>query len=119
MLTKETFSNSRQMIVFFKLLTLLVSMFTDKMKSRQMILGWTLVCLISTSSFMPVLAYPNVAIQGPSQESGPQYEQFTPQDAVHDARKFAEKPNSIKKIQALEDRNDLDDLSTNNITVRD
>ncbi|CAB0013117.1 unnamed protein product, partial [Nesidiocoris tenuis] len=76
------------------------------MKTRQ-ILGWSLVCLISTSALLPAYAYPSVAIQGPSDDTQQQYD---------DARKFAEKPNSIKKIQALEDRNDLDDLSTNNIT---
>ncbi|KAF6212284.1 hypothetical protein GE061_012806 [Apolygus lucorum] len=48
----------------------------------------------------------------PAGPRSPQYEQFTPEDA----RKFAEKPNSVKKIIALEDRNDLDDLSTNNLS---
>ncbi|XP_073986182.1 uncharacterized protein isoform X2 [Rhodnius prolixus] len=74
---------------------------------NQQTLAWGLVCLIATSSIMPAMAYPSSATLQLSQESSD-----TPQ---FDGRKFAEKPNSVKKIQALEDRNDLDDLSTNQI----
>jgi hypothetical protein len=72
------------------------------MTTKQM-LGWSLVCLVATSSILPVLAYPSSAL------------------ALHgdhpEGRKFAEKPNSSKKVAALENRNDLDDLSTNQIPV--
>ncbi|KAK9498974.1 hypothetical protein O3M35_003502 [Rhynocoris fuscipes] len=77
------------------------------MKNQQ-ILAWALVSLIATSTFVPIIAYPsNAALQHqvPDSSDTPQFE----------GRKFAEKPNSVKKIQALEDRNDLDDLSTNQI----
>lgn len=77
---------------------------------NQQTLAWGLVCLIATSSIMPAMAYPSSATLQLSQESSD-----TPQ---FDGRKFAEKPNSVKKIQALEDRNDLDDLSTNQIPVK-
>ncbi|XP_014271288.1 uncharacterized protein [Halyomorpha halys] len=91
------------------------------MRTQQMI-GWSLVCLVASSGFLPVLSYPsNQQISGPQyqhgQYPGPQYQpQYQPQQQQAEERKFAEKPNSIKKVQALEDRNDLDDLSTNQIT---
>ncbi|XP_014255819.1 uncharacterized protein LOC106670216 isoform X2 [Cimex lectularius] len=76
------------------------------MNSRQ-IMSLSLVCLIATSSLLPAIAYPGVpGIQGEQAQRG-----FQGQEG----RKFAEKPNSVKKIAALEDRNDLDDLNTNQI----
>jgi hypothetical protein len=52
-------------------------------------------------SISPALGYPS---------DPEQYE-------VSTGRKFAEKPNSTKKLTLLEDRNDLEDLATNQLTV--
>jgi hypothetical protein len=64
------------------------------MKNQQLI-GWTLVTLVAASYVMPVLCYPGL----------------TP---IPEPRKFAEKPNALKKV-AID--NDLDDVSTNQISV--
>jgi hypothetical protein len=64
------------------------------MKNQQLI-GWTLVTLVAASYVMPVLCYPGL----------------TP---LPEPRKFAEKPNALKKV-AID--NDLDDVSTNQISV--
>ena len=64
------------------------------MKNQQLI-GWTLVALIATSYVAPVFCFPGLT---PSPEP----------------RKFAEKPNALKKV-AID--NDLDDVSTNQISV--
>jgi hypothetical protein len=64
------------------------------MKNQQLI-GWTLVVLVATSYVAPVLSYPGL----------------TP---APEPRKFAEKPNALKKV-AID--NDLDDVSTNQIQV--
>lgn len=64
------------------------------MKNQQLI-GWTLVTLVATSYVVPVLSYPGL----------------TP---IPEPRKFAEKPNALKKV-AID--NDLDDVSTNQISV--
>ncbi|KAL1131872.1 hypothetical protein AAG570_011483 [Ranatra chinensis] len=74
------------------------------MVNKQLI-GWSLLCLVTTSTFLPTLAYPSL-IQG---------EAIGNNEHHAEARKFAEKPNSSKKVAALENRNDLDDLSTNQI----
>ncbi|PSN49102.1 hypothetical protein C0J52_13636 [Blattella germanica] len=60
------------------------------------LVGWTLVSLIAASYVAPVLCYPGL----------------TPSPAL-EGRKFAEKPNALKKV-ALD--NDLDDVSTNQIS---
>ncbi|XP_008479056.1 uncharacterized protein LOC103515667 isoform X4 [Diaphorina citri] len=61
-----------------------------------------LYCLASVIalSISPALGYPS---------DPEQYE-------VSTGRKFAEKPNSTKKLTLLEDRNDLEDLATNQLT---
>lgn len=64
------------------------------MKNQQLI-GWTLVALVATSYVVPVMCYPGL----------------TP---IPEPRKFAEKPNALKKV-AID--NDLDDVSTNQISV--
>jgi hypothetical protein len=64
------------------------------MKNQQLI-GWTLVALVAISYVAPVLCYPGL----------------TP---IPEPRKFAEKPNALKKV-AID--NDLDDVSTNQISV--
>jgi hypothetical protein len=64
------------------------------MKNQQLI-GWALVALVATSYVAPVWCYPGL----------------TP---IPEVRKFAEKPNALKKV-AID--NDLDDVSTNQISV--
>jgi hypothetical protein len=64
------------------------------MKNQQLV-GWALVALVATSYMGPVLCYPGL----------------TP---IPEVRKFAEKPNALKKV-AID--NDLDDVSTNQISV--
>jgi hypothetical protein len=64
------------------------------MKNHQLT-GWVLVALVATSYVAPVWCYPGL----------------TP---IPEVRKFAEKPNSLKKV-AID--NDLDDVSTNQISV--
>lgn len=86
------------------------------MKNQQLY-GWCLVCLVATSSFLPALAYPSTQQLASLGQDGQEGQQRTPYQGHTEERKFAEKPNSIKKIAALEDRNDLDDLSTNQISV--
>jgi hypothetical protein len=66
------------------------------MKNQQLI-GWTLVTLVAASYVMPVLSYPGL----------------TP---IPEPRKFAEKPNALKKV-AID--NDLDDVSTNQISSQE
>lgn len=43
--------------------------------------------------------------------------QYEVNPEVSQGRKFAEKPNSTKKLTLLEDRNDLEDLATNSLSV--
>jgi hypothetical protein len=64
------------------------------MKNQQLI-GWMLVTLVAASYVMPVLSYPGL----------------TP---IPEPRKFPEKPNAMKKVTI---DNDLDDVSTNQISV--
>jgi hypothetical protein len=64
------------------------------MKNQQLV-GWAMVVLVATSYVVPVLCYPGL----------------TP---IPEVRKFAEKPNALKKV-AID--NDLDDVSTNQISV--
>lgn len=68
--------------------------------------GWTLLVLLTSSSIIHTLAYPNQQTHGgfiPSRS--PQL----PSERIE--RKFAEKPNAIKKV-ALDD---LEDIKTNQI----
>jgi hypothetical protein len=64
------------------------------MKNLQLT-GWVFVALVATSYVAPVWCYPGL----------------TP---IPEVRKFAEKPNALKKV-AID--NDLDDVSTNQISV--
>lgn len=66
------------------------------MKNQQLI-GWTFVALLCTSYVAPVWCYPGL----------------TP---IPEVRKFAEKPNALKKV-AID--NDLDDVSTNQISSQE
>lgn len=69
--------------------------------------GWALLALMSSSFIISTLAYPNqhVLEAGFVPARGPQL----PTQRIE--RKFAEKPNAIKKV-ALDD---LDDIQTNQI----
>ncbi|XP_017775508.1 PREDICTED: uncharacterized protein LOC108561902 isoform X2 [Nicrophorus vespilloides] len=74
---------------------------------QKIIFGWAYVALICSSCIVSTLSYPNVKY-----ESGSFVPARTPQlPSVRIERKFAEKPNAIKKV-ALDD---LDDVNTNSI----
>lgn len=64
--------------------------------------------LITSSGILPILCYPSLT----------EVSHVSPQIVLPEGRKFAEKPNATKKVPPLEDRNDLDDISTNQIPVR-
>lgn len=68
--------------------------------------GWALLVLISSSCLVSTIAYPNTMTNGFVPARGPQL----PSQRIE--RKFAEKPNAIKKV-ALDD---LDDIQTNQIS---
>lgn len=70
-------------------------------------IGWTLLVLIASSCIVSTIAYPNHSAEnGFLPSRGPQL------PAQRIERKFAEKPNAIKKV-ALDD---LDDIQTNQIS---
>ncbi|XP_063229026.1 uncharacterized protein LOC134534478 [Bacillus rossius redtenbacheri] len=66
------------------------------MTTRRQAAGWALTALVVCSLGAPALSYP-----------GPGSEQLA------QPRKFAEKPNNLKKVAV--DRNDLDDVSSNQV----
>lgn len=70
--------------------------------------GWTFLVLLSSSSLISTLAYPNQQVAGPSVFVPSRTPQL-PSERIE--RKFAEKPNAIKKV-ALDN---LDDINTNEI----
>ncbi|KAJ2951820.1 hypothetical protein O0L34_g13983 [Tuta absoluta] len=87
---------------------------------HQKIAGWALLALISSSSILHTLAYPQHHAPLISQSTSnvrtqnPQYYSNTlplPSQVAQE-RKFAEKPNALKKV-ALDD---LDDIQTNSIS---
>jgi hypothetical protein len=80
------------------------------------ITGWSLLTLLISSSILTTMAYPNavnnqIATQQQLRQSQPNYVPLNGQ--LHeDTRKFAEKPNALKKVE-LDDIDD--DLNTNQI----
>lgn len=96
------------------------------MKNQQ-IVGWSLLAVLGCSMLSPVLGYPSVvtAARIPQMEGNVDLAEWKPYapapvpapEAAPEARKFAEKPNSTKKVVTLEDRNDIDDVQTNQISV--
>ncbi|KAG5887368.1 hypothetical protein JTB14_018382 [Gonioctena quinquepunctata] len=75
--------------------------------------GWVFTSLLLSSSIVSTFSYPNG--HAPTSESSKSYPQLYPQSVPHQQRierKFAEKPNAIKKV-ALDD---LDDIQTNQIS---
>jgi len=97
------------------------------MTNKQAI-GWAFLCLMGTTLMAPaVLTYPQEhrSSQTPSQyePQRPVYQGNYPvYQPEQDARKFVEKPNASKKVVSstgvVEDRNDLEDVQTNSISVR-
>lgn len=96
------------------------------MANKQAI-GWAFLCLMGTTLMAPAFTHPQESRSLPAQS------QFEPQRPVYqrnypvyqpeqDARKFVEKPNASKKVVSstgvVEDRNDLEDVQTNSISVR-
>ncbi|XKL65914.1 hypothetical protein PGB90_009334 [Kerria lacca] len=68
-------------------------------------IGWIYFCLITSSGILPILCYPSLT----------EISQVQPHIVLPEGRKFAEKPNAAKKVPPPEDRNDLDDIQTNQI----
>lgn len=67
---------------------------------------------------VPILGYPSVVTAGlqPAQIDTEWTPAFAPAPIpAPEARKFAEKPNATKKVVTIEDRNDIDDIQTNQI----
>lgn len=98
------------------------------MINRQAI-GWAFLCLLGTTLTVPAFTHPQehrssqtqnqYEIQRPVYQGQGQYPVYQPEQ---DARKFVEKPNASKKVVSttgiVEDRNDLEDVQTNSISVR-
>lgn len=93
------------------------------MHNNQLV-GWSLLVLIGGSTIVPILGYPSVVTAGqqPAQVDSEWTPAFAPAPGpapipAPEARKFAEKPNATKKVVTIEDRNDIDDIQTNQIQV--
>ncbi|XP_039293201.1 uncharacterized protein LOC111061473 [Nilaparvata lugens] len=111
------------------LLSKMVKRPTSGLTSRTQLTGYLLLGLICSGAIAPAMSYPgsdfNPALIHEARQAHAQaihtssYEPHQPHPQYHhpapEARKFAEKPNASKKVQALEDRNDLDDIQTNQI----
>ncbi|XP_077292506.1 uncharacterized protein LOC143915664 isoform X1 [Arctopsyche grandis] len=79
---------------------------------KQQAMGWTLLALISSNCLLMTFAYPQQAVQNAQiAQTLPQYYGNSNQ-ALDADRKFAEKPNAMKKV-ALDD---IDDIQTNQIS---
>lgn len=76
---------------------------------QKQIVGSIFLIFLSSSVILETLCYPQQ-----HQEVVDRVSLVTP-SGVSTSRKFAEKPNNVKKV-VLEDRNDLDDVSTNQIS---
>ncbi|CAH1719569.1 unnamed protein product [Chironomus riparius] len=83
------------------------------MKTQNQMFGWCLLGLIASHCVLMTFAYPQqFSQQQISSYKQPQQHRFIPA-AKADARKFAEKPNALKKV-ALDDIDD--DIQTNQIS---
>lgn len=97
------------------------------MTNRQVI-GWAFLCLMGTTMMAPAFTHPQEHRSSQTQakfEQRPMYqdqERYPVYQPEQDARKFVEKPNGSKKVVSstgvVEDRNDLEDVQTNSISVR-
>lgn len=107
--------------------------FSDTIMTNRQAIGWAFLCLMGTTMMAPAFTHPQE--QRSTQNAQAQFEQQRPvyqgqgshfpvYQPEQDARKFAEKPNSNKKVVSstagavVEDRNDLEDVQTNSISVR-
>ncbi|XP_034255461.1 uncharacterized protein LOC117653717 isoform X5 [Thrips palmi] len=83
---------------------------------QSQVIGWALVVLVGCSAVLPVLALPH-QVPPPQQlqhRQYPVYQHPGQQQQPHaEARKYAEKPNAMKKVPI---DNDLDDIQTNQIS---
>lgn len=77
---------------------------------QKQIVGTIFLTFLSSSLILETLCYPQ---QHP--EYLPDRVSYVTPSTVVVSRKFAEKPNNVKKV-ILEDRNDLDDVNTNQIS---
>lgn len=95
------------------------------MTNKQAI-GWAFLCLMGTTLLAPVFTYPqeNRLSQTQYEQQRPVYQEqgnYPVYQPEQDARKFVEKPNASKKVVSstgIEDRNDLEDVQTNSISVK-
>lgn len=95
--------------------------------------GWAFLCLMGTALMAPAFTYPQEHRSTHTQSQfdpaqHPMYHHHQAQghypvyQPEQDARKFVEKPNASKKVVSntggvIEDRNDLEDVQTNSISV--
>lgn len=94
--------------------------------SNKQAIGWAFLCLVGTTLMAPAFTYPQdhrSLVQSQQESQRPVYTGNYPvYQPEQDARKFVEKPNASKKVVSstgvVEDRNDLDDVQTNSISVR-
>lgn len=95
----EDFKTENKSSIFHLLLTF------QTLTMRSSLVLYCLTSLVALASITPALGYPS--------------SELTNEDDLRasQGRKFAEKPNSTKKLTLLEDRNDLEDLATNQLTV--
>lgn len=93
---------------------------------NSQVIGWTLVALVGCSAVLPALALPHLVPHQVGVQQQRQYPVYQPQahqlqpqphqeQPQAEARKYAEKPNAMKKVPI---DNDLDDIQTNQISVR-
>lgn len=83
------------------------------MTTQKQMFGWCLLALVASHSVLMTFAYPQqFSQQQISAYKQPQQHRFIPA-AQLDSRKFAEKPNALKKV-ALDDIDD--DIQTNQIS---
>ncbi|XP_065208700.1 uncharacterized protein LOC135837377 isoform X2 [Planococcus citri] len=68
-------------------------------------IGWMYLCILSSSAILPILCYPSLT----------EVSKVQPHLVLPEGRKYAEKPNATKKTQTIEDRHDLEDITTNQI----
>lgn len=84
------------------------------MTNNKQLLGWCLLGLLTSHCMLMTFALPQQFSQQQLTSFRPQQQnRFIPASQVQDERKFAEKPNALKKV-ALDDIDD--DIQTNQIS---
>lgn len=77
---------------------------------------WLILSLITSVCVLPVFTYPSLHDIARIQQQND--DNFPAAIAGSEGRKFAEKPNATKKVlPTIEDRNDLEDVQTNQLQV--